>query len=470
MTNTTANATVGTTLQIDPNLIVVEANVRTTAALDREFVASIKANGVLTPILARRDENGTVIVRAGQRRTLAAREAGLATIPAYIVEADESTVERIVQQMAENDHRAAVTDADRVAAFQQLAFEGLTPSVIAKRLGSKPATVKAGIAVAENAVAASAIVSHSLTLDQAAALIEFEGDEDTVADLIDIATTAPEKFAHAAQRVRDEARIKTIMATATADLIERGFEILDRDRGSYETDYTSISYLSTAAGERVTVEDLTGAAGRAAYVYAYATSDTATVRYFVKDPQAAGFRKSSATGATSGPMTDQEKAERKTLIANNKAWASAEIVRREWLAGFLSRKTLPKDAPKAIAHGLTVQHGVVGKAIQNGNVLAHTLLGLERANYWSADKLSALVEHSPTKAQHVTLAIVLAGIEDSTSKETWRYPDAHNARYFEQLAAWGYNLSEVEQIVINTVAEKAATQATEANAATLTQD
>ena len=80
------------------------------------------------------------------------------------------------------------------------------------------------------------------------------------------------------------------------------------------------------------------------------------------------------------------------------------------------------------------------------------------------------MEHSPTKAQHVRLTIVLAGIEDSTSKETWRYPDAHNARYFEQLAAWGYNLSEVEQIVINTVAEKAATKATEANAATLTQD
>jgi ParB family chromosome partitioning protein len=125
---TNSPATVGT---IDPNLVVVEANVRTEAALGREFVASIKQNGVLTPILARRDDHGNIIVRAGQRRTLAAREAGLASIPAYIVEADETTVERIVQQMAENDHREAVTDADRVAAFQQLAFEGLTPAVIA---------------------------------------------------------------------------------------------------------------------------------------------------------------------------------------------------------------------------------------------------------------------------------------------------------------------------------------------------
>jgi len=43
-----------------------------------------------------------------------------------------------------------------------------------------------------------------------------------------------------------------------------------------------------------------------------------------------------------------------------------------------------------------VHHVVVGKAIQNGNVLAHTHLGLERANYWAANKLSVLVEHSPT--------------------------------------------------------------------------
>lgn len=457
MTNTTVN--VGTIEHIDPNLIVVEANVRTEAQLGREFVASIKANGVLTPILARRDDQGNIIVRAGQRRTLAAREAGLATIPAYIVAADETTVERIVQQMAENDHREAVTDADRVAAFQQLAFEGLTPAVIAKRLGSKPATVKAGIAVAENAVAASAIVSHSLTLDQAAALIEFEGDDETVSVLIDIATTSPEQFAHAAQRARDDKRVATMKADATADLIARGFEVLDRDRGSYETDYTSITYLTTADGESVTAEHIAASEGRAAYVYAYSNSENATVRYYLKDPKAAGFRKSSGSGATSGPMTDEQKDERKTLIANNKAWASAEVVRREWLAEFLSRKTLPKDATQAITVGLTVHHSMVGKAIQNGNVLAHTLLGMKRANYWDADKLAALVEKTPTKAQHVSLAIVLAGIEDSTSKETWRYPNAHNARYFEQLAAWGYGLSDVERIVIDAVAEKAATKA-----------
>jgi ParB family chromosome partitioning protein len=71
MTNTTTAtpAQLGTIEHIDPNQIIVEANVRTDANLPREFVASIAQNGVLTPILARRDAQGNVIVRAGQRRT-----------------------------------------------------------------------------------------------------------------------------------------------------------------------------------------------------------------------------------------------------------------------------------------------------------------------------------------------------------------------------------------------------------------
>lgn len=56
----------------------------------------------------RRARYGNVLVRAGQRRTLAAREAGTTTIPVYIVDADEATVERIIQQMVENDQREAL--------------------------------------------------------------------------------------------------------------------------------------------------------------------------------------------------------------------------------------------------------------------------------------------------------------------------------------------------------------------------
>lgn len=75
--------------------------------------------GVLTPILAWRDADGGVRVRAGQRRTLAAREAGVATVPVYVVDAnDEDTARRIIEQLIENDHREALSDGDSIQAWR----------------------------------------------------------------------------------------------------------------------------------------------------------------------------------------------------------------------------------------------------------------------------------------------------------------------------------------------------------------
>jgi ParB family chromosome partitioning protein len=107
------------------------------------------------------------------------------------VNAEDVTAERIVQQMVENDQREALTDGDRAAAFQQLAFEGLSVTAIARRTGTKAKEVKTALAVTENEAAASAIQEHQLTLDQAAVLIEFVGDDEIRTDLIEVATTAP---------------------------------------------------------------------------------------------------------------------------------------------------------------------------------------------------------------------------------------------------------------------------------------
>ncbi len=51
--------------------------------------------------------------------------------------------------MVENDQREALTDSDRAAAFQQLAFEGLSVTAIARRTGTKQKEVKTALAVVE---------------------------------------------------------------------------------------------------------------------------------------------------------------------------------------------------------------------------------------------------------------------------------------------------------------------------------
>ncbi len=67
-------------VHVDPADVTIEENVRmdyTAEDLDKSFLATIKANGVLVPPIGYQDAEGRVFVRAGQRRVLAAQTAGL---------------------------------------------------------------------------------------------------------------------------------------------------------------------------------------------------------------------------------------------------------------------------------------------------------------------------------------------------------------------------------------------------------
>ncbi|WP_100812136.1 ParB/RepB/Spo0J family partition protein [Microbacterium sp. HA-8] len=446
MTTTTQSPPVGILEYVDPAQIVLETNVRPSAPLTDEFIATIREHGVLQPVRGRRDDTGSVIVRAGQRRVLAAREAGLTAIPVFVVDSTEHTVERIVEQIVENDQREALTDTERTAAWQQLALEGLTPAVIAKRTGTKTARVKTGLKVAGNELAATAIAAHQLTLDQAAALVEFEADEGTVAELIAIAVETPGQFDHAVQRARDDqARARAREATEQ-DLAAQGYTILDREPGYQDTTHTRITELVDSDGNLVTAEQIAGLDGAAALVRVY-YGDDVHVTYFLADPKAHGFAPRFG-GGQSGPMTDEEKAERREVIANNKAWDAAQTVRREWLTQFFGRRTLPKDAPRVIATALAADRTVVAKGLDGGNKLAHDLLGVAQDSGWGADRLAGFVHTHPAKAAHVTLAIVLGGLEGSTGRHSWRNPDRRTGGYLTTLEAWGYTLCDVEQIVV----------------------
>jgi ParB family transcriptional regulator, chromosome partitioning protein len=135
----TESRAAGTIEHIDPHTLVLDPNVRDEADVDADFLASIKEHGVLIPIAAVRDADGQVRVRSGQRRTLAAREAGLSTVPVYVRPAsagDERAqlVERVSEQIVENDQRRQITDAQRVRGIRQMLDAGLSVSRVAKIL------------------------------------------------------------------------------------------------------------------------------------------------------------------------------------------------------------------------------------------------------------------------------------------------------------------------------------------------
>ncbi len=72
-----------------------------------------------------------------QRRTLAAREAGLSTVPVYVRPAtatDETAqlVERVTEQIVENDQRKQLTEAQRARGIQQMIDAGVSVTKVAK--------------------------------------------------------------------------------------------------------------------------------------------------------------------------------------------------------------------------------------------------------------------------------------------------------------------------------------------------
>ncbi|MDI1344191.1 MAG: hypothetical protein PSV22_08855, partial [Pseudolabrys sp.] len=92
-----------------------------------------------------------------------------------------------------------------------------------------------------------------------------------------------------------------------------------------------ISNLLTKDGERVSIEHIAEAADRAAFVRSY-YSGPVEVIYYVADFKALGFRKSDSSGSASGPMSDEDKAARRELIANNKTFHVANLsIRVPWL-------------------------------------------------------------------------------------------------------------------------------------------
>ncbi len=147
-------------------------------------------------------------------------------------------------------------------------------------------------------------------------------------------------------------------------------------------------------------------------------------------------------------MSDQERekarAERRDVIESNKAWGSAETVRRTWLRSFVQRKTAPKGTAGFVATALALDADVV--ADTDGNHFTAELLGCQATGYGRSQSLAALVsEAAEARAQVLVLAQVLGAYEARTDRNDWRNVRPHTRRYLEFLAEQGYVLANVER-------------------------
>jgi ParB family chromosome partitioning protein len=103
------------------------------------LASSIEANGVIQPLLVHPLPDGSYELIAGERRWRAAREAGLARVPAIV--RDQERAERLQVAVIENMVREDLNPVDEARACAALVDElGLSKEELARRVGrSRPA-------------------------------------------------------------------------------------------------------------------------------------------------------------------------------------------------------------------------------------------------------------------------------------------------------------------------------------------
>lgn len=152
-------------------------NPRAAVALDAEFVASVKAHGILTPILVQPREGKRGAIRydlvAGERRFRAAGKVGLKEIPAFARDIDDDGLLPVA--LIENIHRAGLSPVEEAHAFERAVAGGVKPPALAAALGVSVKTVTGRLQLLQLPVPVQALVgAGTITLAAASELKRFE--------------------------------------------------------------------------------------------------------------------------------------------------------------------------------------------------------------------------------------------------------------------------------------------------------
>lgn len=145
----------------------------------KELSESIRQHGVVQPIIVKRDENDSGIFRivAGERRWRAARQAGLATIPAIVRELSGRQAMEIA--LIENLQREDLNPIEEAEAFERLIRDfNLTQEEISDVVGkSRPAVANSLRLLNLGEIVRQAVIDDEITSGHARAMVAIENKD-----------------------------------------------------------------------------------------------------------------------------------------------------------------------------------------------------------------------------------------------------------------------------------------------------
>lgn len=444
---------------VNPEYLQAGENVRRDLRAGKGFLETVRAHGVVKDIDVYVTLTGLVVLD-GHRRLDAALALHLESVPVRVVRVDDEA-ERIASQLMVNDEAEHCNSAERADAIQQLVLLGV-PAQDLRRRGIRGEEVAAARAVASapQAVRQAAVERPQIDLVGLGHLAELATDavEDSpvVAKAVADAIERPEQVEHIVARARAEAEEERILADKRAELEAQGIRSFEdaREWSLYDKGQR-LDSLVDDHGEVLTEATHSSCPGHAAVVYPAVTWEgdqrkvTGTrVALWCTDWRAHGHRNRWArntSGATSGPMDEEQRKARAEKIRRNKAMDAANGVRRQWIQDRLltSGTRLPAVAwrsrlPLYLFPVLRWTHMRVSST------------ALEKGRERLACDLPSLRAVLPTApaAEVALLTFALAAMEGSIEKDTWTDTRGVSAmmtrlhlRFLEQL---GYTLSDVE--------------------------
>ena len=435
--------------------------------------------GNLIPILLKRLPGGTLRVHDGARRTIGCQRAGLLVAGIVTGNEGDTQADRRARILGQllADERLSLPTSDRVGAVLTLfEDEGMTVAGIAKATGREKAEVNAALTVARSEVATAAADKWQfLTLDQAAVLAEFDGDTTALAELAKTAKTHPDQFGHVAQQLRDSAAERAQKETLVAELEAAGYRVADNYQEVSQQRWHHLSNWKAADGTLLTWDTHAECPHRAVRIdtelvwpaeaeAAWRAANTSVIEAlrlqdglgpdevvavefdtdeeaiaaghavqwvpdqgYCTDPAEAGHKDRYTPGQMSmgssrakpepgSEEAEQAKAERRALLANNRAWRSATVERTKHLKTVLARKSLtPKPlADAALAHVVdAIARGETEpEKTGDGHAMASRLLGLVNHEHGGRDLIrSANTTATPARRLVLALGMVLTGAE-----------------------------------------------------------
>ena len=229
-----------------------------------ELVASIRAVGVLQPVVVRETEPGRYQLIMGERRWRACREADLSVIPAIVRETSDDALLR--DALLENLHRQQLNPLEEAAAYQQLLEEfGTTHEELADRIGRSrshvsntlrlmnlaPAVqrrVAAGVLSAGHARALLAL-DDSEAQDRLAARIVAEGLSVRAVEEI-VALGGAERPVKTSRPRAPQAPELAAMSERLSDVLETRVSVeMGRRRGKLVVEFGSVEDLKRIVGQ-----------------------------------------------------------------------------------------------------------------------------------------------------------------------------------------------------------------------------